>query len=376
MGCAASTATAMPAAVPAPATVPSKQPTQGDVGGCNPKATKHEKEPVTSRGAVEEKHAEGRGSEQSEDKPGEVLLKASASELKEDALPEIESLSGEHRVAFCADAQEPATGHETKDAKPVEEEKQTEKNSQGDEVPYTSPVRLLLVDSFAKFTISVPCYENLPPDSYVDVPFENYEEECAKDAAVISWRWMRMKPPSQEAALDPEACPVPVPLVEYVTGKAREDGIKYLWLDWSCAPQYPEDLAATMREINRSGKYYATARGFYIWCFADRVTDESFQHSDYFYRYADARPPAPCDGEKGKREARGRKRKGENCAPAASAALSSFSLFQGMDAQRALAPRKHEGGPDHQGLCPLVSPRPLLKGLSARPNIQLGAIDG
>lgn len=43
-------------------------------------------------------------------------------------------------------------------------------------------------------------------------------------------------------------------------------------------------LQHQMREINRSGTYYATARGFYIWCFAARVTVDSFEHSDYFYR--------------------------------------------------------------------------------------------
>lgn len=56
---------------------------------------------------------------------------------------------------------------------------------------------------------------------------------------------------------------MPPALIPYMAQMAQREGIKYLWLDWSCAPQYPvNDPSATMREINRSGKYYASARFF------------------------------------------------------------------------------------------------------------------
>jgi len=138
-----------------------------------------------------------------------------------------------------------------------------------------APVRLLVAQVFGQFTEEVPCYEQLPAGSYVDIPFETYMSQYTQDTAVISYR---------RAPKAPGACPVPPELVEYVSAKALQEGIKYLWLDWSCAPQHPLDMAATMREINRSGHYYATARGFYVWCFEGRVTEQSFTHNDYITR--------------------------------------------------------------------------------------------
>lgn len=99
---------------------------------------------------------------------------------------------------------------------------------------------------FAGFEEAVPCYENLPAGSFIDVDIADYHARYAADTAVISWRWMRPKPPSAEAAADPLANPVPSALVEYVSHLSERDSMKYLWLDWSCAPQYPKDLAATV----------------------------------------------------------------------------------------------------------------------------------
>jgi hypothetical protein len=116
----------------------------------------------------------------------------------------------------------------------------------GSAVSPESLVRLLLVSQFAGFTEAVPCYENLPTGSYVDVQIDDYHSKYAHDTAVISWRWSRPKPPSAEAARSPVSNPVPVALVEYVSHLSERDNMKYLWLDWSCAPQYPEDLSATV----------------------------------------------------------------------------------------------------------------------------------
>ena len=151
-----------------------------------------------------------------------------------------------------------------------------------------APVRLLLVEEFVKFSSGVPFYEVVPKSAFIEVDFEEFLNEYHKNTAVISWRWMAPKPNTEEAALlilNTDKNPVPLGLVKYVDNSAqRNTGIKYVWLDWSCAPQYPgADVEATMREINRSGAYYQKAAEIIVWCYAS-VDADIFAFSDYFGR--------------------------------------------------------------------------------------------
>eukprot|EP00873_Tetraselmis_striata_P022945 jgi/Tetstr1/443209/TSEL_031249.t1 len=250
MGCGSSTPAQVPTVRPAAGSTTATERTpppapSGSAAASHPRPAQPEAEPTTRGGETESKS------------PEPAFTPASAEQ------------NGQ------AGASDGATSGAATDA--------AKESTEGGEPP-EAPVRLLLVGPFAGFEEAVPCYENLPAGSFIDVDIADYHARYAADTAVISWRWMRPKPPSAEAAADPLANPVPSALVEYVSHLSERDSMKYLWLDWSCAPQYPKDLAATMREINRSGTYYATARGFYIWCFAARVTVDSFEHSDYFYR--------------------------------------------------------------------------------------------
>ena len=213
MGCAASAPQA--AAAPSPAA----QPAEGAV------------KVVTSAGRVD-------SSQPSDSAP----LKAAEGIKPAESLPEYTAKEGALPVVSSDDATRALPQEAVEDVA-------KEAPSAHASPPPEAPVRLLLAGPFSKFTEAVPCYENLPEGSFVDVPTEEYEARYAADAAVISWRWMRPKPKTQEAALDPGANPVPTALVEYVSEVAREENMKYLWLDWSCAPQYPEDLAATVRHL-------------------------------------------------------------------------------------------------------------------------------
>lgn len=64
-----------------------------------------------------------------------------------------------------------------------------------------NPVRMLLSSYFGNFEATgVPCFELLPEGSYQDFEFSDYEANIHKDTAVISWRWMKPKPPNLETA--------------------------------------------------------------------------------------------------------------------------------------------------------------------------------
>lgn len=148
------------------------------------------------------------------------------------------------------------------------------------------PVRLLIVDQFVSLT-EVPFYEILPRHIYIEVDYEEYLINYCKKTAAISWRWKSPKPQTRadaEAKLQSDN-PVPRNLLSFVLEKVKvHPEIEYVWLDWCCAPQYPTgDVEATMREINRSGKYYSTSKEIFIWCF-NQLDGDFFEYSDYFNR--------------------------------------------------------------------------------------------
>lgn len=148
------------------------------------------------------------------------------------------------------------------------------------------PVRLLISQEFVKFTDGVPFYEIVPSNAFIEVSFEDFMGKYYQETAVISWRWKAPKPSNKAAAeaAVKSANPVPKALVLYVKDVvANNPQVKYLWLDWSCAPQYPVDMKATMREINRSGNYYNRASTLIVWCF-DELAEDAFEYSDYFNR--------------------------------------------------------------------------------------------
>jgi hypothetical protein len=150
-----------------------------------------------------------------------------------------------------------------------------------------TPIRFLLVSSLISLSsckYGVPCYEDLPQDSFIDMDFEEYRSRKWASSAVISWRWAKQKPANYEQAQISDSNPVPNSMISYVHGQAVQDGIEYVWLDWSCAPQYPKDPSATMREVNRSGFYYATTKRIYIWCFTGEFIGSKFIYSDYLTR--------------------------------------------------------------------------------------------
>lgn len=86
-------------------------------------------------------------------------------------------------------------------------------------------------------------------------------EALRRETVVISWRWPWQKPRGHDmSATGPAACEarkllVPPSMLEQlaITCSSKDYRvIKYVWWDWATVPQYGQDPAATMIEIQNS----------------------------------------------------------------------------------------------------------------------------
>ena len=120
----------------------------------------------------------------------------------------------------------------------------------------STPVRLLKVESILRWR-SLPVYEELPPSSYVEVPYNEMENEKWSSVCMVSWRWPEMKPDSYNGHFSPmpeeQLARFQKALKKQVHGNEAKE---FLWIDWCCAPQYTSD---PLVEIARSRLFYARA---------------------------------------------------------------------------------------------------------------------
>ena len=49
-----------------------------------------------------------------------------------------------------------------------------------------------------------------------------------------------------------------------VAASSGDSGLEYIWLDWSCVPQYALDGGRTMVEVLRSKVYYTSSRAMIV----------------------------------------------------------------------------------------------------------------
>eukprot|EP00873_Tetraselmis_striata_P028051 jgi/Tetstr1/448315/TSEL_035599.t1 len=126
----------------------------------------------------------------------------------------------------------------------------------------TMPLRLLR-RAYVCSAAYLPSYEEvseLGADTHLDVPYHKAIDAVWDATAVVSWRWSRPKP---MPAAEPGFCPMSrlqLRQLRESLGSAHE-GIQFVWVDWSCVPQYS---ASPMPEIARSKLYYARARTMMI----------------------------------------------------------------------------------------------------------------
>eukprot|EP00873_Tetraselmis_striata_P010534 jgi/Tetstr1/430798/TSEL_020582.t2 len=118
------------------------------------------------------------------------------------------------------------------------------------------PLRLLHINAVAHRWEHLPVYEVVPSVDYIEVPYCEAGSDYWDQTCMLSWRWAMGKP----SAMSEGATAMSEQQFAELRHKLRaaaEVGLMYVWIDWSCVPQYVGD---PMVEIHRSRLYYARAR--------------------------------------------------------------------------------------------------------------------
>ena len=119
----------------------------------------------------------------------------------------------------------------------------------------STPVRLLKVESILRLR-SLPVYEELPPSSYVEFPYNEMDNEKWSSVCMVSWRWPEMKPARYNGHFSPMPEEQLARFQKALKKQADSETKGFLWIDWCCAPQYTSD---PLVEIARSRLFYARA---------------------------------------------------------------------------------------------------------------------
>ncbi|PNH06893.1 hypothetical protein TSOC_006701 [Tetrabaena socialis] len=122
-------------------------------------------------------------------------------------------------------------------------------------------MRLLKIDAVLAWP-TIKVYEEVDLQSHecMDVPYSDVTEEQWAQTLVISWRWNLSKPAQQQPLFSPMSEPQFRELRQGLQ-RAKGSGLQYVWIDWSCVPQYS---MPSMVEVLRSKIYYARARAMAV----------------------------------------------------------------------------------------------------------------
>lgn len=115
------------------------------------------------------------------------------------------------------------------------------------------PMRLLAIDYVVRASY-IASYEEVPSCHYLQMPYSETTQELWNQVAVVSWRWGMAKPDKMTTGFSPMSR---VQLQELQRYLALSDNLQYVWIDWSCVPQYDID---PMFEVARSKLFYSRAR--------------------------------------------------------------------------------------------------------------------
>ncbi|PNH08377.1 Ankyrin repeat and KH domain-containing protein 1 [Tetrabaena socialis] len=124
------------------------------------------------------------------------------------------------------------------------------------------PMRLLKIDAVLGWP-TIKVYEEVgvkDAAECVDVPYQDVTEEQWAQTLVISWRWGTSKPLQPQAFFSPMSEPQFRELRQ-VLQRAKGSGLQFVWIDWSCVPQYS---TPSMVEVLRSKVFYVRARSMAI----------------------------------------------------------------------------------------------------------------
>lgn len=99
-------------------------------------------------------------------------------------------------------------------------------------------------------------YETLETREYLSIPYAQTNDALWSRCCVLSWRHSKPKVPE----LDRSFCPMSNEQLQQLQAfvQSKSGAIDYVWVDWSCVPQY-SDPSSMMTEILRSKLFYSRA---------------------------------------------------------------------------------------------------------------------
>ncbi|GFR45804.1 hypothetical protein Agub_g7260 [Astrephomene gubernaculifera] len=120
-------------------------------------------------------------------------------------------------------------------------------------------MRLLKISAVLNWP-TIKVFEEVNKSECFSVPYSEVSGDIWNQTAVLSWRWNKSKPASMQPGFTPMSPTQFRELVE-VLQRAQAIGMQYVWIDWSCVPQYS---TSPMVEVMRSKVFYARARTMII----------------------------------------------------------------------------------------------------------------
>ncbi|GLC66739.1 hypothetical protein PLESTF_000467000 [Pleodorina starrii] len=121
-------------------------------------------------------------------------------------------------------------------------------------------MRLLRISSVLAWKL-LKVYEEVDPETEcLQVPYSETDDDLWKRVVTISWRWGEQKPAVYQKDFSPMS-DSQFQELSTLLRFAEQNGIEYVWIDWSCVPQYGED---SMVEVHRSKVFYARARAMRV----------------------------------------------------------------------------------------------------------------
>ncbi|PNH04128.1 Ankyrin repeat domain-containing protein 17 [Tetrabaena socialis] len=125
----------------------------------------------------------------------------------------------------------------------------------------SAPMRLLKIDAVLDWP-TIKVYEEVEVQSQecIEVPYNDVTEEQWAQTLIISWRWGSSKPAQHQPLFSPMSEPQFRELRQGLQ-RAKGSGLQYVWIDWSCVPQYS---MPSMVEVLRSKVFYTRARAMAV----------------------------------------------------------------------------------------------------------------
>ncbi len=124
-------------------------------------------------------------------------------------------------------------------------------------------MRLISINSLLKWA-SLKVYEDVEAFDCLQLPYSSVTDDQWAATLVLSWRWGKPKPmPDRVPGFSPMSAAQWGEL-HYLLANAARSGIEFVWVDWSCVPQYSGGVESSMIEVLRSKVYYARAASMVV----------------------------------------------------------------------------------------------------------------